>query len=200
MSLLVETIKIDNGILLNLEYHNERLNRSVKELFGKVLVMDLKEKIEVPSFACKGIFKCRVEYDYDIRKIEFLPYRIKTVHSLKIIERNNIEYHHKYVDRSQINELLAMCGINDDFLLIKNGMVTDTSCANIVFKKERDEWYTPASYLLPGTKRASLLRRGIIRETKMTVSDIKNYSEVRLINALIDIDDTQGIPVSRINF
>ena len=200
MSLLVETIKINNGVPLNLEYHNERLTRSVKELFGKVLFMDLREKIEVPSFARNGIFRCRVEYDYDIRKIEFLPYRIKPVYSLKIIERDDIEYRHKYVDRTQINEMLAMCGINDDFLLIRNEMVTDTSYANIVFRNERDEWYTPASYLLPGTKRASLLRSGIIRETEITVSDIKNYSEARLINALIDINDTQGIPVNRINY
>ena len=199
MSLLVETIKINNGVPLNLEYHNERLTRSVKELFGKVLAVDLKRIIEVPSFARNGIFRCRVEFDYDIRKIEFLPYRIKTVCSLKIIERDDIEYRYKYVDRTRINEMLAMCGNNDDFLLIKYGMVTDTSCANIVFKNEKDEWYTPATYILPGTKRASLLRRGIIRETKMTVSDIKNYSEVRLINALIDIDDTQGIPVNQIN-
>jgi 4-amino-4-deoxychorismate lyase len=197
---LVETIKIDNGVPLNLEYHTERLTRSVKELFEKVLFMDLKEKIEVPSFARKGIFKCRVEYDYDIRKIEFLPYQIIMVYSLKIIERDDIEYRYKYVDRTQINEMLAMCGTNGDFLLIKNGMVTDTSCANIIFKNERDEWYTPASYLLPGTKRASLLRRGIIRETKIAVSDMKKYSEARLINALIDIDDTKSIPISRINY
>ena len=95
--------------------------------------------------------------------------------------------------------MLDMCDF-DDFLLIKNGLVTDTSYANIVFKNSNGDWYTPASYLLPGTKRASLIKKRIIREIKMTVHDIKKYSEARLINAMIDINDTQGIHVSRIKF
>ena len=200
MSLLVETIKVQDGIPVNLEFHNERFIRSVRELYGRIIVIDLKEIIKIPSYACEGTFRCRVEYAPDIRKIEFLPYRKKMVRSLKIIENDRIEYSHKYVDRSQISELLAACGAEDDFLLIKNGLITDTSYANIVFKNEKNEWFTPSSYLLPGTKRAGLLRKGIIKETKITADDIRKYTEARLINALIDIDDSQGIPVSQIHF
>jgi 4-amino-4-deoxychorismate lyase len=200
MSLLVETIKIADGIPLNLEYHNERLKRTVKDLFGKTIDIDLEKYICVPSFAMKGIFRCRIEYDFDIRKTEYLPYYIKEINSLKIIEGDDIEYRYKYVDRSRINALAALCGANEDFLLIKNNLVTDTSCANIIFKNSDGEWYTPDSYLLQGTKRASILKNGIIKETRITVSDIKIYSEAKLINAMIDINDTIGIPVSRIRF
>ena len=100
MSLLVETIRIENGMPVNLEFHNNRLNRTVRDLFGEQTALDIQQKIKVPSFAGKGIFKCRVEYDSDIRKVEFIPYHVKPVRSLKLIENNNIEYSYKFADRT----------------------------------------------------------------------------------------------------
>lgn len=198
MSLLVESIKADNGILLNLSYHNERLIRSLQDLFGRKTDLDLGKIISIPAFAEQGIFKCRVEYDEEIRKVEFLPYSRKPVNSLKLVEDNDIDYQYKYVDRTLINALMAKRGDNDDILIIKNGLVTDTSYANIVFKDSKGMWFTPASCLLAGTKRAVLLRTGVIKEAVITVSDIKKYSEARIINAMIDINDAEGISIGNI--
>jgi branched-subunit amino acid aminotransferase/4-amino-4-deoxychorismate lyase len=52
--------------------------------------------------------------------------------------------------------------------------------------------------LLPGTQRASLLQKGIINETRITYRDINKYIEVKLINAMIGLHDTEGIPVGDI--
>ena len=198
MSRLVETIKIENGTLLNISFHNERMIRSLYGVFGLMNEPDLEKIINVPEFARKGVYKCRVEYDHEIRKVEFLPYKIKVIRSLKLVEDNTIEYAYKFTDRKRIEELTATRGEGDDILIIKNGMVTDTSYANVVFRDFNGNWVTPSTYLLPGTRRTNLLKQKLIIEASIAYKDINKYSEVRLINAMLGIDDTEGIPVSNI--
>jgi len=198
MSLLVETIKVENGIPLNVSFHNERMIRSLFGVFGLRNEPDLEKFINIPSFAFKGIYKCRIEYDSKIRKVEFLPYIIRPVRSLKLIFDDNINYTYKYVNRDNIYRLMGMRGNCDDILIIKNGMVTDSSYANVIFRDVNDNWVTPSSYLLRGTKRESLFKSGQISEANIAFRDIQKYSEVKLINAMLGIEDTVGIPVRNI--
>ena len=198
MSLLVETIKVENGIPLNVSFHNERMIRSLFGVFGLRNEPDLEKFINIPSFAFKGIYKCRIEYDSKIRKVEFLPYIIRPVRSLKLIFDDNINYTYKYVNRDNIYRLMGMRGNCDDILIIKNGMVTDSSYANVIFRDVNDNWITPSSYLLRGTKRESLFKSGQISEANIAFRDIQKYSEVKLINAMLGIEDTVGIPVRNI--
>ncbi len=198
MSLLVETIKVENGALLNISFHNERMNRSLFEVFGLRNETDLEKIIKVPAFACNGIYKCRVEYDDKTTKIEFLPYIIRPVRSLKMIHDDNISYSYKYIERDDIHRLMEMRGDCDDILIIKKGMVTDSSYSNVVFRDLNGNWVTPSTYLLPGTRQASLLQMGQITETIIAYRDINKYTELKLINAMIGIDDTEGIPVGNI--
>lgn len=198
MSLLVETIKSENGKLLNISFHNERMIRSLYELFGHRAETDLNNIITVPPFAIRGLFKCRVVYDDKSMEIEFVPYKIRMVNSLKVVTDNNIHYPHKYTDRSAINKLTELKGECDDILIIQNGMVTDSSYANVIFKNLNGNWVTPSTYLLSGTMRSALLKLGLISETRISYRDIEKYSEVRLINAMIGIDDSVGIPVQNI--
>jgi 4-amino-4-deoxychorismate lyase len=198
MSLLVETIKVENGTLLNISFHNERMIRSLYGIFGLRNEPDLEKIINVPAYAAKGIYKCRVEYDDKTTKIEFLPYIIRSVRSLKLIVDDNISYPYKYFKRDNLQRLTEMRGDCDDILIIKKEMVTDSSYANVVFRDLNGNWVTPSTYLLPGTRRASLLQRGLINETIITYRDINKYTEVKLINAMIGIDDTEGISVVNI--
>lgn len=198
MSLLVETIKVENGMLLNISFHNERMIRSIYEIFGLRNEADLEKIINIPAFARKGVYKCRVEYDDKTTKIEFLPYIIKSVRSLKLIMDDNINYPFKYIKRDNIQRLMEMRGECDDILIIKKGMVTDSSYANVVFRDINGNWVTPSTYLLHGTRRASLLQRGLIKETIITYRDLNKYAEVKLINAMIGFEDTEGIPVTNI--
>ena len=198
MSLLVETIKVKNGMLLNISFHNDRMIRSLYEVFGLMNEPDLEKIIKVPVFARKGVYKCRVEYDDKTTKIEFLPYIIRPVRSLKIVIDDNISYSHKYIERVNIQRLMDRRGDCDDILIIKNGMVTDSSYANVVFRDINGNWVTPSTYLLPGTRRANLLQRGLIKETIITYRVLNKYAEVKLINAMIGIEDTEGIPVANI--
>lgn len=198
MSRLVETIKVENGMVQNISFHNERMIRSLYELFGLMNETDLEKIINVPAFARKGVYKCRVVYDNEIRKIEFLPYIIRSVRSLKMIMDDNINYSYKYVERDNLHRLMEMRGDCDDILIIKKGMITDSSYSNVVFRDLKGTWVTPSTYLLPGTRRASLLKSGLIKEAIVTYKDLNKYTEVKLINAMIGFKDAQIIPVANI--
>jgi 4-amino-4-deoxychorismate lyase len=187
MSQLFEAIKVFNGELYNIEYHNERFLRSRKDLFGCKDSIDLNDVIRIPKGIGEGLFKCRVIYDKEIKDIEFLPYSKPEIKSLKLIECNDVDYKYKYLDRTKIDELLKQKGECDDILIIKNGLVTDTSIANICFYDGR-KWFTPNEPLLKGTKREKLLKEGIVFEEKITKNDIKKFKKVSLINAMLELN------------
>lgn len=138
----------------------------------------------VPS---SGLFKARIIYDSEIRKIEFVPYIMRPVQSLKLIQDNSISYKYKFQDRSNLDDLFAQRDKADDILIVRNGLITDTWYANIIFKRD-DRWFTPDSYLLNGTMRQSLLDAGLIEETRIDPSDLKKYQSARLINSMLGMD------------
>ena len=112
-----------------------------------------------------------------------------------MVHADHIIYDHKYVDRSELNELKDNCRA-DDVLIVKNGCVTDVTFANIAFTNGKD-WVTPDTPLLPGTMRESLLRSGQIRQSRITPCDLTKFSHFRLINAMLGFN-APVIPVSNI--
>ncbi|HKK10550.1 MAG TPA: hypothetical protein VJ939_06905, partial [Bacteroidales bacterium] len=60
------------------------------------------------------------------------------------------------------------------------------------------KWYTPNTPLLPGTKRAYYLNKGILEEARITGENLKKFEGVCLINAFLDLDDTRLIPLEKI--
>ncbi len=195
---LVESIRSEDGKLLNIRFHNERIIMSLWDLFRLKTDIDLEKLLTIPETAKTGIFKCRIEYDTEIRKVEFIPYTLRIIKSLKVVEDNKIDYAYKFADRQRITELLSMREKADDILIIKNRLVTDTSSANVVFRDIFGNWITPSTFLLPGTKRASLLKSGRIKEAVITIENISKYIEVKLINAMIGLEDTEGISISNL--
>jgi 4-amino-4-deoxychorismate lyase len=59
-------------------------------------------------------------------------------------------------------------------------------------------WFTPAFPLLKGTKRQYYLENGVILEKEIKISDLHQYKMARLINAMIDLDESDDIPVEHI--
>lgn len=195
--LFIETIRLTNGQLFNLRFHNKRLNYTRDAHFGEKEAWDLTQLITVPENAKEGLFKCRVTYGAQIEKIEFEPYQPRLVQRLRLINSNGIEYGSKYQNRASLNELFAQRGDADDVLIIKNGFVTDTSYANIVFWNGA-QWITPDTFLLAGTQRARLLEEGIIVEQKIRAQDIPKYSHARLINSMLDFETTPPVLIENI--
>lgn len=199
MSPLFETIKIKNGSLQNIEYHNRRINKSIKELFGEGKEIRLEEQIVVPPECTDGIYKCNVLYDKFIKEIRLAPYTIKNIKRLKLIECNTINYSYKYSDRTKFNELIknANCGDDEEILIIKEELVTDTSYTNVAFYDGK-KWITPSKPLLAGTKRAKLIDDGLIVAGDIQPDDFKKFSRIKLFNAMLDFDECPTLPIDSI--
>lgn len=186
MTLLLETIRISDGTPQNLSLHEERMNASRRKLFGNTGDISLIENIHIPEDCLTGVYRCRVIYEESIISIEFSPYRPAAVRTLKVVHADDIDYSLKYLDRSCLTGLIDR-GVADDVLIVKNGFVTDTSYANIVFTDGR-QWFTPDTPLLHGTMREKLLREGAIKEEGITVADLGRFTHFRLINAMLGFD------------
>jgi len=181
--LLIETIRIQNGRVRNIKYHNQRCNASRKALFGTNIKIDLRKHIDT-SKALSAEIKCRITYDDQVKKVEYQPYSIRPIHSLAMIEIGDFDYSHKYADRKKLKEFFDQRGKKDDILMIKNGWLTDTYYANVAFLKQ-GKWYTPKSPLLHGTSRARLIQKGEIIPADIHINQIKEYSHISIFNAMI---------------
>ena len=198
--MLLETIKIENRRIRNLEWHNARLNKSRNALFGLQESLDLATIIKIPEDLEEGIYRCRVLYGHDIDEVQFIPHRAPFVSSLKMIHCNDIEYGHKYSDRRELEELYKMRGDCDEILIIKDGYITDTSISNIVFCLPAGGWITPDTPLLKGTMRSYLLKTGQIAEAVIFPGDLPKFKSARMINCMMDLESSPSIEIENIRF
>jgi 4-amino-4-deoxychorismate lyase len=190
MSLLIESIKLLDGEFCNLSYHEQRMNRSLRMLCGVHDLFDLHHFLDEVEKPLIGLHKCRIVYDERTMDVEFIPYTPKAITSLRLVEHDRIHYEFKYADRKNINRLFDLRDNCDDILIVKRGLVTDSSFSNIVFRKGK-QWYTPWSALLKGTMRQNLLERELIVEEEITRSDIRTFDSFKLINAMLEFDSPE---------
>jgi 4-amino-4-deoxychorismate lyase len=196
---LLETIRFNLGSFSNLDLHQERLNSSRKILFNCTDEIDLN--LALASYTTKiqssQLHKCRVVYDTEIRYVEFIPYKIPIINSLKMVNCDEIKYDHKYAVRDGINNLMLHKDNADDIIIIKNGLITDTSYGNLLFFNGL-QWVTPAQPLLKGTQRAKLLKQEQIITAEIRPADLANFTKVRIINAMLRFEDKMDVVVNKI--
>ncbi len=195
--LCFETICVGNRQLKNLPYHEARLNKTRRELWGYTDHWDLAELLEIPASVDESMHKCRVAYDKEIDNIKWEPYTLRTIRKIRRVYHDEIDYQYKYDDRDTLNTLFAQRGDADEILIIKKGLVTDSNYCNVAFS-DGNRWLTPANPLLPGTQRAFLLDQGIIQTAEIREGDMKSFSQIRLFNAMVDWAHAATIDVSLI--
>ena len=179
----IETIRAVDGKLFNMSYHQKRYE-SVLKCLGINDVKNLKDYLEPPE---NGLYRCRLIYDPEDINVTYHEYQKREVNSFKLIFDNEIEYPFKSTLRDNIDALFAKKEECDDILIIKNLLVTDTSIANIAFYSN-GQWITPKNPLLKGTTRDRLLDDGKIIEADIRVQELRNFSKIALLNAMIDFD------------
>ena len=182
----LETIKLVDGEIYNIEYHQKRYE-SVLDSLGVGKKEDLSKYINPPKF---GIYRCRLVYTHNDIDVSYHEYKKREINSLKLVFNNDIEYSQKLENRDEINALFELREDCDDILIIKNLLICDTSIANVAFYKD-GKWFTPKEPLLKGTTRARLIDEGKIIESDIKVQDIRSFSKVALLNAMIDFDVLQ---------
>ncbi len=186
MCRLFETIKISGGEPVNLSLHEERMNRTRKELLGINEPVQLAGLINAPPDSINETFRCRIIYGVSIGNVEYTKYLPAVTRTLKTIDAGNLNYEYKYLDRSGLTSLINK-NVADDVLIVRNGCITDTSYANIVFTDGKN-WITPDTPLLRGTMREFLLNRGIIQTGRITIERISDFTHFRLINAMLGFE------------
>jgi len=185
---LLESILLIDGKFPLLEYHQARMDYSSGSYFGQTIKHALKDWLAVFPVPAHGKYKCRILYGKTMQQPEYHPYQLKAIKSLKLFEANELDYNLKYIDRAALNKLFESKGGADDVLLIKQGLITDTSYCNIAFF-DGDEWFTPAQPLLKGARRAFLLDQGLIKEADIKVADLEDFSHFKCFNAMIGWDE-----------
>ena len=166
----VETIKIKDGTVMSLPYHQSRMERTVRRFFPDLALHDMPRLCEIiDAKAGEGILKARVVYGAKgVETVEYAPYHMRELKTLQVVEGGDISYEYKSTDRSNI-------AIHDG-----NG------------------WITPRRPLLYGTKRAALLDQGVLTEADITIGDLRRATRVSLFNAMIDFGERE-IAVHDIN-
>ncbi|MCS6969155.1 MAG: aminotransferase class IV [Cytophagales bacterium] len=198
MCLLLETIKVAQGKLENLPYHQERVRRSMQRFFPQAKEISLADAICVPeALSDNKIYKCRVLYDKTIRRIEFQPYVGRPLRTLALVEIPlTCHYSYKWADRSWIERLREQVP-TDDILMVRNGLLTDMSYANVALWDGK-RWYTPRTPLLEGTRRQQLLEAGLLALADIRPKDLGDFLLLKPINALLDLSEAPSIPTEQI--
>ena len=120
------------------------------------------------------------------------------IESFQVVEDNTITYDYKSTDRSCLNALIEKKGACDEIIIVKHGLLTDTSFTNLAIYDGK-QWLTPKHPLLPWTKRAPLLEKGIIIEANITLDDLLKADKLSLFNAMIEFGEME-VAISNVHF
>lgn len=183
----IETIKLIEGIPQNLPYHQQRMNETLV-FHGNQKEISLHDFFVANHCSLSGIIKAKIVYDINkIINFSFSSYQIKKISSFAMIEATNIAYSFKNENRQVFEKLKSAANANE-IIITQNGLITDTSFSNLIFKKNK-HWFTPNTYLLNGTKRQQLLNDQKISATEIALNNLHCFSHFKLINAMIDLDE-----------
>ncbi|MFZ4931338.1 aminotransferase class IV [Chryseobacterium sp. Mn2064] len=196
MSQFIESIKVEDQETFLLDLHQKRVNQTFSH-FGKEGSIDLAKIYKNLQHDEDGLFKLRIAYDLDKRfRTQMIPYAIPEIQDFKLVENNSFDYSFKFEDRKELDKM-KMKSKSEEIIIVKNNHITDTSFSNILFLKGK-EWFTPNTYLLNGVQRQHLLKQKKIKETEITLQNIKQFTHFQIINALNDFDDMFIYPIDRI--
>ena len=189
MCQLFETIRVENGVAQDLVYHQQRVNRLASHT-----LIDYISRLDLPRV---GTHRLRIDYTpTHIVQHTITPYVPRLINSLRlVVVDDNFQYAHKWADRSALNRALAHKNDADEILIVRHGLITDTSFSNVLFL-DGTQWVTPAEPLLAGTYRARLLHQRRIQATTIRMEELDRFSHFMLINAMRDFDLAQAIPLT----
>jgi 4-amino-4-deoxychorismate lyase len=205
----IEAIEWLDGCVQRLAYHQQRIDAAFGCLYPELRSFDLAEELKIIRkaggdervaggcfFPEQGHYKLRLEYDFQLRRLEFQEYRMREVQLLQLVPITLEPMLYKSSARELIDGAFNRRGECDDVLLVREGLLTDTSYANIALFDGR-KWLSPRVPLLYGTRRAYLIDRGLIEPADIRVEDISRFQLIRMFNALIDFGVLE-LPVSAI--
>jgi len=196
MSRFIESIKVEDQEAFLLDLHQKRVNETFTH-FGKESALNLQKIFKNLEVDEDGLFKLRIVYDLDKNfRTQLIPYAIPEIHSFQLVENNTFDYSFKFEDRKELDRMKSQSKA-EEIIIVKNNHITDTSFSNLLFLKGK-EWFTSNTFLLNGVMRQHLLKTKKIKETEITLNNIKEFSNFQIINAMNDFDDMFIYPIDKI--
>ena len=186
----LESIKIVDRAPVNIDLHQLRLEQTFKKFFPSHRPFQLNKIIATNSYNQEQIYKFRIVYSADKYSTDYSIYKPKQIEKFGLVEIDAFEYSYKFADRNFFQDLLSQRPDCQDLILVKNGLITDSTYANLIFSVGHN-WFTPDTPLLPGTKRAQLLKAGIITKKRITLNNYKEYQYVSQINSMLPLEPNQ---------
>ncbi|MGS0748205.1 aminotransferase class IV [Halpernia sp. GG3] len=187
MSQFIESIKIEDQEIYNLELHQNRVNVTFAN-FGKENLIDLDKIFKDLQHDEDGLYKLRIVYDLESKfTARLIPYAYSEINAFALVENNTLDYSFKFEDR-KIFDVMKNKSKFVEIIIVKNNHITDSSYGNLLFLKGK-QWYTPNTFLLNGVQRQSLLKSKKVKETKINLQNLKEFSHFQLINAMIGFDE-----------
>lgn len=194
--LFSDVICVRNGQLQRLDYHYRRMSNTCKTFYNKELSFECLNE-GLASCSKEGLYKCRIVYGDKIESVTYTEYHPKQVNTVQFVYDDTIEYSHKYLDRSALTKLVENSE-TDDVIIVKNGLITDSSFCNLIFEDAEGRKFTPKEALLKGTYREWLLEQGIVEETSIKKEDVYRYKFVYFVNAMRGIDDCTKMEINKL--
>lgn len=181
-----ESLCVKNGAILHLHWHELRFEYTYKTFYGTPPPYGLLDNLCVPKAFNKRRTKLKIAYNKTNKAVVFEDYKTIPIVSVQLVEADSLNYSFKMSDRSGLNDLFAKRGRCDDILIVKKGLVTDSSCANVIFFDGK-QWLTPARPLLHGTCRARLIAQKEIVTAAIPATNLNHFLGFKLINAMRDM-------------
>ncbi len=190
MCRFVESIKLKDGVFYRLQLHQQRVNKAFEAFYPTCEPVNVVETLFQTVFPQEGLYKCRLVYNSDLQSLAIAPYVRREIRSLKLVETKQESLPYKQEDRTEFNAAFAQRGGCDDVLLVKDGLLTDTSYCNIALY-DGENWYTPRTPLLYGVNRMQLLSEDKLLEKDIKASELMNFQHISLFNAMIEFGELQ---------
>lgn len=194
----IESIRLLDGKPQLLNYHKERVERSLREHSARpFFCLDeyVHRLIEEFEGDLQGVYKLRFEYNLSqVYNPSIRKYEVKRINKLYPYPIESLDcYRYKYSDRSILEHYILDKRVTPEGgqevlpIFCHQGLLTDTPYSNIVLDMGDGVWLTPLTPLLNGVMRQHLLNEGLIREARLTEQDLEHCYRFRLINALLPL-------------
>ncbi|WP_281974440.1 aminodeoxychorismate synthase component I [Halobacillus litoralis] len=188
---LLETMKVQNGVIPLLPYHINRLMQSA-DYFEFPVERDklLKECEKVVEENPAGLHKVRMlvgesgDCKIETKPIESHSPIVECSLATTPVDERNPFLFHKTTHRQVYNQHKRR-GTDATLLWNSKGQLTEFTIANLVVKVN-DEYYTPPVEcgLLAGTFREKLLEGGVIEEKVIHKEELSQCKEIWMINGV----------------
>ncbi len=190
MSRFFESIKITDGQLFRIGNHQKRVNRTFIIHFPELKPFSVAEVLKNSELPSEGTFKIRISYDENETTTEIQPYTARKISTLKLVDINSLPSFFKSEMRDVIHEAVTRKEDCDDIIMVNNGLLTDTSYANIALFDGKG-WCTPGKPFLYGSHRDFLLDNGEITEKDIPANEIFNYQKIRIFNGMVEFGEIE---------